>query len=313
MKCSAQSSSEITDFGSYSGLVFGHATAKTDSSGGDFSNGGTAPISCLGLSGGTVRSCFFSCSTTISVTAGGQGNLGATVSFPPSQLWGDQNKGSMTCQPRNSDPSLAANGCDPTAQSDFTTTQDQPTNCDPVVLALGSADERFEFTDAANGVKFDIRASGRPIQIPWTAKDSHTAFLALDRNHNGLVDDGSELFSNVSPQAPSPGGMNGFKALARYDLPELGGNGDGVLDAQDAIWPQLLLWIDTNHDGISQPGELHTLTDMGVRAISLSFDRIERRDDNGNLFLFRAAVAPNPDARVSHHAYDVFFVTNDAK
>src|SRR5262249_1418490 len=62
VQCSAQSSSQVTDFGSLSGLVFVHATAKTDSSGGDFSNGGTTPITCVGVSGGTVRSCTFPCS-----------------------------------------------------------------------------------------------------------------------------------------------------------------------------------------------------------------------------------------------------------
>jgi hypothetical protein len=71
----------------------------------------------------------------------------------------------------------------------------------------------------------------------------------------------------------------------------------------------LRLWIDANHDGISQPQELHTLAEMGVTAISLSYQRIERRDENGNIFLFRTNVQPGRDTQVSHTAYDVFFVT----
>lgn len=307
VQCSAQSSSVIADFGSLSGLVFKHATAKTDSSGGDFSNGGSTAISCLGISGGTVRSCFFNCDTTVSINAGGKGNIGATVNFPPSAIWNDQNQGQMMCQPQTTDPG-GSNACTTTPPSDFGTVQDQPTNCDPVVLDLGGLGDRFALTDAANGVKFDIRATGHPLQVPWTAKDSATAFLVLDRNHNGVIDDGTELFSNVTPQLPSSS-PNGFKALAQYDRPEFGGNGDGVLDGRDAIFSSLRLWIDANHDGISQPQELHTLPEMGVTAISLSYQRIERRDENGNIFLFRTSIQPGRDTQVSHTAYDVFFVT----
>jgi hypothetical protein len=307
VQCSAQSSSVISEFGTRSGVGTAHATAKTDSSGGDFSNGGSTAISCLGISGGTVRSCFLGCDTTVSVSAGGKGNIGATVNFPASAIWNDQNQGQMMCQPQTTDPG-GANGCDPTPSTDFGTNQDQPTNCDPVVFDLGGEGERFEFTDTTDGVKFDIRGTGHPFQVPWTAKDSHAAFLVLDRNHNGVIDDGTELFSNVSPQPPSSG-PNGFKALAQYDLPQFGGNGDGILDSRDAIFLSLRLWIDANHDGISQPGELHTLAEMGVSAISLNFERIDRRDENGNIFLFRTKVTPNQDSDVAHKAYDVFFVT----
>jgi hypothetical protein len=307
VKCTAESSSVISDFGSLSGLVFQHATAKTDATGGDFSNGGSTAISCLGISAGTVRSCTTPCSTNISINLGGKGNIGATVNFPSSAIWNDQNQGQMMCQPQTSDIS-GASGCDPTATTDFGTVQDQPTNCDPVVLDLGGLGDRFALTDSANGVKFDIRATGHRLQVPWTAKDSGTAFLVLDRNHNGVIDDGTELFSNVTPQLPSSS-PNGFKALAQYDRPEFGGNVDGVLDSRDAIFSSLRLWIDANHDGLSQPQELHTLAEMGVSAISLSYQRIERRDENGNIFLFRANVQPGRDTQVSHMAYDVFFVT----
>ena len=85
VKCSAASSSVIQEFGGLAGLLFQHATALTNSSGADFANGGTTPVSCLGVSGGTVKSCTLPCSTTVSATAGGKGNLGATISFPASQ------------------------------------------------------------------------------------------------------------------------------------------------------------------------------------------------------------------------------------
>jgi hypothetical protein len=108
------------------------------------------------------------------------------------------------------------------------------------------------------------------------------------------------------PQSASP---NGFKALAQYDLPENGGNGDGVIDAHDAIFSFLRLWVDADHDGTSQPEELHTLTEMGVFSISLDFQRTGRKDQYGNIFLFRANVNSPRAADIGPKAYDIFFVT----
>jgi len=300
-QCSAQTSSVLTDNGSLTGIVFVHALATVDSSGGDFDNGGSTAISCQGISGGTVRSCTFPCSTTVSVTAGGKGNLSATVSFPPSQLWGDQNSGVMNCQPRDSTPTTTS--CDTTDQ---TFTKNGTTVCEPLIVDLTG--DGFHLTDSAHGVVFDILANNNPFKIPWIA-DSRNAFLVLDRNGNGKVDNALELFSNVAPQMPSDH-PNGFLALAMYDKPEYGGNGDGVIDSKDLIFSQLRLWIDANHDGISQPGELHTLPEMGVFSISLDYSLSRRTDEFGNVFRYKARVNPGlqGSADVGPMIYDVFFV-----
>jgi hypothetical protein len=304
VQCSAQSSSVTNEFGSLQGLVFVHATAKTDSSGGDFANGGSAAISCLGLSGGTVKSCTFPCSTSISITAGGKGNLGATISFPTNQLWSDQNQGQLSCQPQDSsvDPT---SGCDTTDQQ---FTRNGTVVCEPLIVDLTG--EGFHLTDQEHGVVFDIAATNRPFKIPWTA-DSRNAFLVLDRNGNGIIDNGWEMFGNFTPQQPSDT-PNGFLALAMYDRPEYGGNGDGVIDQRDLIFSQLRLWVDSNHDGISQPGELHTLPELGGYSISLKYQLSRKTDEFGNVFRYRAKLNPdktNDSSEVGRQIYDVFFVT----
>lgn len=74
------------------------------------------------------------------------------------------------------------------------------------------------------------------------------------------------------------------------------------------MFPSLRLWIDANHDGISQPGELHTLQSLGVNSISLQYKSDERTDQYGNVFRYRAQVNPGDAISTGRIAYDVFFV-----
>jgi hypothetical protein len=188
-----------------------------------------------------------------------------------------------------------------------------PSSCSCVIetspIIVDTTGAGFNLTSPENGAVFDIRGTGHPIRLAWTAAGSGNAFLALDRNHNGKIDSGKELFGNVTEQPTSPD-PNGFLALAEFDKPENGGNGDGIIDERDAVFSHLLLWIDENHDGISQPGELHSLPELGVYSLALKYTESRRTDKFGNQFRYRAEVNPDPqdgeskDGRVT---YDVFF------
>ena len=177
-------------------------------------------------------------------------------------------------------------------------------------IVVDTTGKGFHLTSAAEGVTFDIAENGHPIKMAWTAADSGNAFLALDRNHNGKIDGGKELFGNFTAQ-PKSANPNGFLALKEFDKPENGGDGDGIIDSRDAVYAELLLWIDENHDGISQPNELHTLPELGVYSISLHDTDDQHEDAFGNLFHYKAAL--NPDAsdgrsRDGRWTYDIFFV-----
>jgi len=191
-------------------------------------------------------------------------------------------------------------------------TCDDQGNCTdqtPSPIIIDVAGLGYHLTSVANGVRFDLDADGFMEDVSWTrAGDAGNAFLCLDINVNGTIDSGRELFGNYSVLPDGSRPKNGFVALAAYDSPRFGGNANGWIDSNDAIWPRLRLWVDINHDGISQPNELMTLDAAGIVRISTRYDTDRRRDEFGNLFRYRGTCLVFDDKGNERYRnlYDVF-------
>lgn len=178
----------------------------------------------------------------------------------------------------------------------------QPLYGSPVLLSLG--DGRYELTSAEDGVLFDIDGDGHVERVAWTRAGGPELFLALDRDDNGTIDSGRELFGDGSPQVPSAE-PNGFRALALFDEPHNGGDGNGWIGPEDAVFERLLLWRDANHDGISQADELIPAHESGIEGIDLAYRAAARQDEHGNQFRYAAATRWRSGAQ--RPAWDVFF------
>ncbi|GAB4283700.1 MAG: hypothetical protein Kow0029_29990 [Candidatus Rifleibacteriota bacterium] len=148
---------------------------------------------------------------------------------------------------------------------------------DPLVLDI--AQDGLNLTKAGEGALFDIDGDGKLDQTAWVKGDD--ALLVYDRNGNGIIDNGTELFGDQN------GSINGFAELARYDK-----NSDGRIDNLDPIFKSLKLYQDMNGNGKIESHELKTLEQMGLKSLNLNFYRTNQ-DMNGNSLILNGSFEKN--------------------
>jgi hypothetical protein len=145
---------------------------------------------------------------------------------------------------------------------------------DPLVLDLDGDGIETVGVNLSSPILFDHNADGIRTGTGWIAADD--GLLVLDRNGNGLIDNGTELFGDATPLPDGTTAADGFAALAPLDA-----NGDGSVDAADPQFADLRLWRDLDQDAATDAGELHPLASLGIaRASAKARDLWEAANDD---------------------------------
>jgi hypothetical protein len=146
---------------------------------------------------------------------------------------------------------------------------------DPLVVDLDN--DGIETKKKEEGAYYDLDNSMFAERTGWVGKDD--GLLVLDKNGDGTITGGNELFGDQTTKKDGTTAKNGFDALADYD-----DNKDGVVDSNDSVFSSLKIWQDANGDGVSQAEELKGLTERGIKSFSLDNNEIGKDDGNGNTF-----------------------------
>jgi hypothetical protein len=168
----------------------------------------------------------------------------------------------------------------------------------PIVLDLNG--DGVQTDSLANGVNFDILANGQSTRTGWVQKND--GLLVMDRNHDGAINDGSELFGSSTVLADGSKASNGYAALAELDT-----NGDGAITSADKAFADLRVWVDSDQNGVSAPDELKTLASLNITSIAVTASATSTVN-NGNL-LGLGSTYQTTDGQ-QHASADVWFAVD---
>ena len=132
---------------------------------------------------------------------------------------------------------------------------------DPLIFDLNGDGIRTTSLDDSTAY-FDLDGDGFAEKVAWVGDGD--GLLTLDRNGDGMVTNGQELFGDRTRLINGEYATSGFEALREFD-----DNNDGKIDTKDNVYSKLKMWQDINHDGLSQPEELKSLVDLGIVSIGL--------------------------------------------
>ena len=168
----------------------------------------------------------------------------------------------------------------------------------PLVLDLSGAGIQTQSITA--GTKFDLFATGQAINTGWVTGSS--GLLVMDRNNDGVINNGAELFGEATALANGEKAANGYIALTAQDS-----SGDGLITRADTGWSSLKVWVDANGDGVSQAVELKTLDSLGITQMSLAATA-STETNNGNVVGLVSSFQMSDGA--THAMADVWFAVN---
>ncbi|MCA6220383.1 hypothetical protein [Photorhabdus antumapuensis] len=143
----------------------------------------------------------------------------------------------------------------------------------PLVIDLNG--DGVQTVTSELGVVFDFNGQGQKVNTGWV--DANDSLLVWDKNNDGLINRGSELFGEDSQLSSGEKAQHGFMALADIDS-----NQDGIIDNQDVTWNALKIWQDRNLDGLSTPDELKSLEETDIKSMQLNYQEINYFDLQGN-------------------------------
>lgn len=151
----------------------------------------------------------------------------------------------------------------------------------PLVFVFGSESVEFNANTINASNTFDLNGT-MSVMTDWPY--AKTPWLAFDRNGNGSIDHGGELFGSAVKLSGADFAQNGFQALAELDE-----NRDGRIDANDSAFALLSIWSDQNSDRASSKNELQSLSSRSIVSIDLAYTIAPRCDARGNCERERAA------------------------